>query len=347
MTTLLTGAAGFLGRELADALLRHGTQDLRLLVRHAPADGWLESLRERYPTATISIVSANLCTPALLPAVVDGVDCIVHAAAGMRGATADMFANSVVGTRNLLEAAGARNVRRIILVSSFSVLKTDQVRWGGSVDESVEVEQDGVAKGAYAFAKTMQERLFLKAQARYGFDWSIVRPGVIYGPGASALSPRVGLQALGFFFSLGRHSPLPLTHVRNCADAIALVAHGAPSGSVYHVVDDEVPTCYQYLNRYRRDVRPLRVIGVPYWALLLGSRTLAWYHRVSKGQLPQVLSPHAVRSMFRPIHYSNGALKSLGWRQPVHTADALASYFRSISPRSGERLPQRFIAKSS
>lgn len=333
MTTLLTGAGGFLGRELAEALLRRGVRSLRLHVRRTTPDGWLEGLRARHPDAMIEIVCGNLCARAALPAIVDGTDCIVHAAAGMRGATADMFANSVVGTRNLVEAAGRHGVRRIVLVSSAAVLKTDDLPRGSAVDESVAVEPDGIEKGAYAFAKTMQERLFLRLQAEFGFEWCIARPGVIYGPGNAAISPRVGLSVLGMFFSLGHGTPLPLTHVGNCADAIALLATASPPGTVAHVVDDDVPTCRQFLARYRREVRPMRVIPVPYWALIAGSKLLARYHRASRGQLPQVLSPHAVRSMFRPLRYRNDALKRLGWQQPVATSDGLDSYFLDLGSR--------------
>lgn len=334
MTTLLTGAAGFLGRELAEALLRRGVRSLRLHVRRtAPAD-WLDALRARHPAATIDVVSGNLCSRTALPAIVAGADCIVHAAAGMRGATADIFANSVVGTRNLVESAGRHGVRRIVLVSSAAVLKTDDLPRGANVDETVALEVDGIDKGAYAFAKTMQERLFLRLQAQFGFEACIVRPGVIYGPGNPGISPRVGLPALGFFFSLGHGAPLPLTHVQNCADAIALVTTQAPAGTVAHVVDDDIPTCRQFLARYRRDVRRMRVIPVPYVALIAGSRLLGWYHRVSHGQLPPVLSPHAVRSMFRPLRYRNDALKRLGWRQSLPTDEGLTSYFRALGAGS-------------
>src|SRR5690606_2135190 len=148
--------------------------------------------------------------------------------------------------------------------------------------------------------KTKQEQVFLQFQEKAGFDWAIVRPGVIYGPGGPALSPRVGIQALGFFFSLGGASMLPASYVENCADAIALVALRAPSASVFNVVDDELPSCRAFLKHYRREVRKLRVVPVPYWLLLAASRGFVRYNRVSKGQLPAIMTPYTVKSMFRP-----------------------------------------------
>ena len=142
-----------------------------------------------------------------------------------------------------------------------------------------------------------------------------------------AFSPRVGLAALGWFFSLGGGSQLPLTYVENCADAIARAAVHSPPGGTFNVVDDDLPTCNQYLRQYRREVRKLRVLRVPYWAFVLGARWLTNYSRRSGGQLPGVFTPYIVRSMYRPLRYENSALKAIGWRQRVPTPKAMSVTF--------------------
>lgn len=195
------------------------------------------------------------------------------------------------------------------------------------MDESLPLEEVGTLKGDYAYAKSRQEQLFREYQSRFGFDLRVVRPGVIYGEGGGAFSPRVGLAAMGAFFSLGRGATLPLTYVSNCADAITCVALNGAAGQAYNVVDDALPTCRRYLTRYQREVRPLRVVPVPYWAFLLGSKLLAAYHRRSRGQLPSVFSPYVVRSMFRPLKYSNDALKAIGWTPRVTIDEGLGRTF--------------------
>ncbi len=330
MKILVTGAAGFLGSRIVESLLAAGAEDVRIHCRDQAPRPLLDSLAARYPDARIEVASANLLRRGTLDAMVAGVDCIVHAAAGMRGAAADMFANTVVGTRNLLEAAGAASVRRIVLISSFSVYRTEPLARGAVHDESVEIEQGGADKGPYAYAKTRQEHLFAGFQRTFGFESVIVRPGVVYGPGGGALSSRVGIRALGLFFALGGRAHLPLTYVDNCADAVAHVALNAPAGSVYNIVDDDPPTCRAYLRQYRHSVRRLRTVAVPYWAFLLGSGLLVRYHRRSKGQLPAVFTPYVVRSMYRPLTYSNAALKASGWRQRVTTAEGLRRTFQYL-----------------
>jgi len=335
VTVLVTGAGGFLGRRIAASLLEQGVVQLRLHVRARAPDGLAEDLRARFPQASIEVAAANLLYRRDLDALVDGVDCVVHAAAGMRGAAADMFANTVVGTRNLLDAAVSAGVRRVVLVSSFAVYRTTALATGGRHDESVPIEEVGIAKGAYAHAKTRQEHLVARYRQVHGLETVTLRPGVIYGPGGEGPSSRVGISAMGLFFSLGGRAELPLTYVENCADAIAVAALRAPDGAAYSVVDDALPSCADYLRAYRRSRGGLRVLPVPYWALLLGSRMLVAYHRRSKGQLPAVFTPYVVRSVYRPFRHSNAALKALGWQPRVDTGEGMRKTFEAVRAAAG------------
>lgn len=334
MTVLLTGAGGFLGQHLARALLEQGVRGLRLHARRPLAASRLAPLRAAFPHAGVDSAGANLLQAAALPALVAGCDTVVHAAAGMRGHPADMFANTVVASRNLFAAAAAAGVRRLVLVSSFSVYRTGGLARGARHDESLELEPVGIDKGPYAYAKLRQEQLLHEWAAGCGVETVVLRPGVIYGPGGGAFSSRVGIRALGLFFHLGGGATLPLTHVANCADAIALASLRAPAGSVFNVVDDELPTSRQYLRRYRREVARLRVLPVPYPLLLAGSGLLAAYHRRSRGQLPAVFTPRVVRSMYRPLRYSNAALHALGWTPRIGLDEGLAETFAWLREQS-------------
>ena len=335
MKILLTGAGGFLGQRLVYSLAMAGATVLRLHYRRLPSAAQMDALRAELAGCEVEFRAANLTGRADLPALVEGVDCIVHAAAGMRGAAADMFANTVVATRNLLDAAVAAKVRRFVLVSSFAVYRTAELADGASVDEHTPLEDIGLGKGAYGFAKTRQEQLFQRYRREHGFEGIVLRPGVIYGPGGGALSPRVGLRAMGVFFALGGSVTLPLTHVENCADAIALAALKAADGSSFSVVDDDLPSCAGYFREYRQHVQRMHWLPVPKFAFRLGARLLERYHHYSKGQLPAVFTPYLVRSMYRDFRYSNAALKALGWRPRVATVDGIDGFFAHLAREAG------------
>jgi nucleoside-diphosphate-sugar epimerase len=339
MKVLLTGAAGFLGQKIAQSLLQQGVTDLRLHVRRQPPTGLLEKLRADYPNANIDWAAANLLAQGSLGPMLEGVDCLIHAAAGMRGAAADMFANTVQGSRNLLEAVEEHCVKRVVLISSFSVYRTIDLAVNAVHDERLPIEAVGIDKGAYAYAKTRQEQLMQSWREKCaknastnedgytGFELVILRPGVIYGPGGGAFSSRVGLRAMGFFFNLGGPALLPLTYVDNCADAVAVAALKAPDGAAFNVVDDDLPTCTEYLSQYRKEVERLRVLRLPYKLFEWSSGWLQRYHRKSKGQLPAVFTPYVVGSMYRPLKYSNAALKGIGWVPRVRTSEGLGNTF--------------------
>jgi nucleoside-diphosphate-sugar epimerase len=330
MKILVTGAAGFLGGRIVERLLARQQHDLRLAVRQSMSEAKLMRWRSEYPAGHLEVAPLNLLAPASIGAALQGVDTIVHAAAGTKGGVADMFMNSVVGTRNLLDAIGGTKVRRIVLVSSFSVYRTVDLPDNALLTEESPLESVGVEKGGYAYTKVQQEHLFHEYQSRLGIESVIVRPGVIYGPGGSAMSSRVGISALGLFASLGRANLIPLNHVDNCADAIAHATIHASSGSVFNLVDDNLPTCAQYLREYRRNVKRMRVVPMPYPALMAAAKWLTRYSARSSGQLPAVLTPYVVRSMYRPLRYSNQAIKSLGWSELVPIERGVPSFLEHL-----------------
>src|SRR5262245_12140366 len=88
--TLVTGAGGFLGTSLTERLLAHGYTNLALLYRKLPSAERQQEWRRRYPDAQIDFIRGNMMSPSDLRSAVAGADLIIHVAAGMRGAPADL-----------------------------------------------------------------------------------------------------------------------------------------------------------------------------------------------------------------------------------------------------------------
>ena len=225
---------------------------------------------------------------------------------------------------------------RIVLCSSFAVYGVAGLPRGAVVNEDTPLEPHPEKRDVYSQVKLRQERLFREYQEKHGFELVVVRPGVIYGPGGSPFSSRVGLSLFGLFLHLGGRNLLPLSYVDNCAEAIALAgrAPGAAEQAI-NVHDDDMPTCKAYLDAYREQVRPLRTVSVPLPALQLLSVAVERYHRWSRGQLPAIFTPYKTATAWRGNRFDNAKLKGLGWRQLVPTDEGMRRTFAQLRGLAG------------
>jgi nucleoside-diphosphate-sugar epimerase len=331
MKVLVTGSNGFLGSALVDRLLAHGEADVRCLVRPASNRSRLQEIERRRGVA-LEIVVGSLGSKDAAAKAIEGVSVVYHLAAAMGGPAADMFLNTVVGSKNLLEAiAHSGRTIKVVLVSSFGVYGVADLPRGHQVTEGTPLESQPARRDLYSQSKLRQEKLFWEYQARYQFPLTVLRPGVIYGPGGNSFSSRVGMNLLGVFLHLGGENVLPLSYVDNCAEAIVIAGRSdAANGQVYNVHDDDLPTCGEYLRRYKREVRPVRSITIPYFALAGISKLVERYHAYSKGQLPAIFTPYKAATSWKGNRFDNAKLKALGWSQIVPTEEGLRRTFEHL-----------------
>lgn len=338
-TVLVTGAAGFIGARVVECLLRYGYGNIRCLVRPAGRRERLDAVRNLCDKgAEVEVVQGNLLSREDCSRVTRDVPVIYHLAAG-RGEKSfpEAFMNTVVTTRNLLEASHQhRCVKRFVSVSSFSVYSNRNKPRPGVLDEACPVEAQPALRGdAYSFAKLKQDEMVAEYGARLGIPYVIVRPGVVYGPGNEKITGRVGIGTFGVFLHLGGSNPVPFTYVDNCAEAIVLAGLKAGvDGEVFNVVDDDVPSSRAYLKMHKEKARSFFSIYVPrplsYVLCFLWEKYSAW----SEGQLPPVYDRRTWYVYWKKTRYSNEKLKrQLGWKPRVATADALDRYFEAYRKR--------------
>lgn len=331
---LITGAAGFIGSRVAQSLLDRGFHNLVLFTRPSSKTARLESLIQNKPReAQIRVVNGNLLSRQDCENASKGVALTYHLAAGTgEKSFPDAFMNSVVATRNLLDATlRTSQLQRFVLVSSFSVYTNCQKPQGRLLDESCPIENHGELRGeAYCFAKVKQEQIVTEYGNEFGVPYVIVRPGSVYGPGKPEIPGRVGIGTFGIFLHLGGANPIPLTYVDNCADAVVLagLVKGV-GGEVFNVVDDDAPSSRQLLRMFKKHRGNFKSIYVPH-AVSHGLCYL-WekYSTWSRGQLPPTFNLKRWHTYWKRTRYSNEKIKiKLGWRPSVPAEEGLRRYFQ-------------------
>jgi nucleoside-diphosphate-sugar epimerase len=309
---LVTGAAGFLGTAVVRRLRSEG-----IIVRALLRPGG------RQQTEADETVSGDLQDLEALPQAFEGVDWVVHAGARVStsGSWEEFEATNLTATGALIRMATAAGTSRILHVSSLSVYAVPN---DGAVVREDDPYDDGAdERGFYARSKQAADRLAMMA-IRDGAPVTVVRPGLLYGPGrVPPLGRRV--MRVGPFFVVFA-SPgylLPLAYVDNAADAIALALSAERAkGRTYTIVDEHVPQ-REHLERYR-ELSGDR--GIPFYPPLGIVRAAASAVERSAGLLGRraPVTRHQVeRTLVSATFDVRRATEELGWKPRVSLRDAM------------------------
>jgi nucleoside-diphosphate-sugar epimerase len=274
----VTGASGFLGHAVCAELLERGHQPLALVRRPGSE-----------PPGTTPVAGDLSDGDALRRIVGESKpDAVVHLAAEIatQRDPAKIEEVNVGGTRRLLQACKADGGPRFVFTST--VVTGDA--HGAVLDEDSQLPYETV----YGRSKQQGEQLVLES----GLPGVIIRPSHVYGAGgwyAEEIVKR--LRQPGRMAVIGSGANMwDVVRVEDVAAACALAAEKAEGGSVYHVVDDEPITYFEF-------------VALTAAAMGLGAprRIPAWLARRVAGDGP-------VRAVLRSARSSNARIKrELGW----------------------------------
>lgn len=313
---LLTGATGFLGHHLARRLAADGRR-LRALLRPGTD-------RKRIPAGIAEVTWGSLDDAEALARATEGVEVVFHVAARVSqgGSRADFERDNVEATRRLLEAAERAGARRFVHVSSAGIFGADAAH--GAITESTPLDPEIGKRGHYAWSKAEADRLVRGWSGR--LETVVVRPGILYGAEQPPFIARLALPIPRSGRKMIVGSPealLPLTHVDNAADAIALAATRGRGGAAYNVIDGLFPQG-EYLDL-------LRTAGVARFAPMYVRP--AWFapvalaceiaSRATGRSLP--LSRYKLRRATESLRYDTALARAeLDWTPRVTLAEGIA-----------------------
>jgi NAD dependent epimerase/dehydratase len=234
---LVTGAAGFIGSHLAEAVLPCASH-VRALVRYNSRGhaGWLDGSPRR---DSIEVVAGDVRDYHSVSQAVKGCDTVFHLAAliGIPYSYANPVAylrTNMEGTFNVLQAAREHQVANLIVTSTSETYGTAQY---APMDESHPL----VAQSPYAASKIGADQLALSYHKSFGLPVKVVRPFNTYGPRQSprAIIPTIILQLLAGSARLriGNLSPTrDFTYVTDTANGFMAIAESAEcTGTVTNI----------------------------------------------------------------------------------------------------------------
>jgi len=321
-TVFVTGATGFVGSHLVERLTDQGAE-VRALVRP-------RSKLDHLKTLNVDCVEGDLRDATTLTRAMEGCDIVYHCAATTNGSWSDYLAGTVQGTRDVLEAAVAARIKRLVYISSLSVYPVNQFAQHASITEDAPLEPHPEQRGYYTQSKVEAEKLVIATHERAVLPIVILRPGTIYGPRGKVFFPRIGY---GFrnkvFVILGRgDNILPLTYIENVVDAICLAgSREVAAGHIYNIVDDDPITQYEYLIEFLRSTGLTAfTVRVPLTAVSLLVSLLE--AQASLARHAPLLSRYRLTSATKDVRYNTShANAHLGWKPNVSLQEGLKRTF--------------------
>lgn len=256
-TILVTGATGYLGREVCRHLVNEGYR-VRAMVRPLSKIEPLEELG-------IELTFGDVRDAAAVNRAVQGTHVIIHLAADITGSPESILESCQRGTKNIAEAARAAGCGRVIYVSSFAIYDYTELKNGDVIDEQSPLEPSPEHRGVASQGKRLAEDIALAQLQQSPPSWTILRPSLIVGNGRDVYQ-MIGYKVSKFLFAIGsKKLNLKLVHVSDVAEAIRIaMKHESTKGKVFNLSISTPINVGQYIQRYiPKD--SVSVVYVRYW----------------------------------------------------------------------------------
>jgi nucleoside-diphosphate-sugar epimerase len=323
MRILVTGGSGFLGRYVVRRFLDRG-DFVRVLVRDSHRDAARMGGITNAMDVRAEEMVGDLRDQASLAQAVQGMDAVCHCAAHMQTSSPwrDFEEVNVRGTEKLLQAAAGGTVNRFLHVSSLGIYG---LNGQAAITEESPLDDSKENRGHYTRSKIEAERLVWKYHREHNLPVTVVRPGLLYGPGKSPFVARVCVPITPKLrIALGASQQrLPLAYVEDVAEGIDLALRNSGAiGKAYNIVDDSIHQ-KEYLALLQQaklsKAHTLLLSPTPLYPLLsLCERLCRWI-----GVMTPVSRHQFERAMASIEYDTSRARQELGWSPRIGVAEGL------------------------
>lgn len=333
---LVTGATGFLGQHLVRRLLEMG-QPVRATGRNLKIGLALQE-------AGADFRPVDLRDGPGMQAAARGVAAIVHSGAlsSVWGKPKDFHDINVGGTENVIAAARANAVNRLVYISSPSVMTRPTAQWNLTEAEPLPDEHVSL----YSKTKRLgEDRVRALTQSGSEVETVILRPKAIYGPGDTAIFPRLIRSASKNRLPIvgDGETVTNLTHVRDVVSAIVLaLTSDKAAGGTYVVTGDEEVRIWDVISEVvtRSGYKPPSR-KIPLKRAMRAARVMetVWRSLHLPGEPPLTTYTAGILGLSQTYDIS-AARRDLGYAPQVSIAEGIAEAF----PEGGAAAPGSGIA---
>jgi len=298
---LVTGGTGVVGRPLVERLVADG-RDVRALARTQAASDALEALGAKP-------VHGDVLDAASLKDAVRGCGTVFHVAGLNAMCLRDpgpMYRTNVEGSENVVRAAAAEGVSRVVYTSSASAIGEERGTIGNE-DSS----HRGRYLSHYERSKHLAERRVLALARELDLDLVCVNPSSVQGPGRSTGSARLLVDVVKGKLPFLVDTTISLVDIRDCTEGHVL-AESRGIRLERYVLSGDMITTREAVELLRRIWgRPKRIWWIPPSAAVAGGTAVELAGTIFRRDVP--VCREAVRTLLHGHRYDGSkAERELG-----------------------------------